>query len=278
MYTLDECARWWDEAGRHGGADERVRLLQRWLPFYALAAHGTDADAGPFAREDPFVDRLAAEGFVRPGDTVLDIGSGVGDHALAFARRGARVTALDASSDCLEACVGRARAEGLDGVDALLGTWEGFAADESFDLAFSAMCPAICNVDELRRMEASARRACCIVTVGRGSSDRHRKAMMAELRIKPQGGFATEALHYFNVLYLMGRQPNVFCLETRRSSRVTLEEALGRFPVYFEAFGIPDAVSRPYVEEYFARNAVDGALEDETVMKYAMVYWRLPDA
>lgn len=295
MYTLDECARLWDEAGRHGDAEERVRRLGQWLPFYSLAAdewdagwsdeqgvggagqgtEGEEALGEETPEEDPFVGRLVAEGLAQPGDAVLDVGSGVGDHALAFAAVGLRVCALDASPACLETLTRRALARGLAPVDTVLSAWEDYRGEGAFDLVFSAMCPAICNLDELRRMEACARRACCIVTVGRGSVDRQRKAMMSELGIRPSGGLATEALHYYNALYLMGRQPNVWCLTRRSTSEITYETLMRRYPVYFEAFGVERDVSREFLEGYFERNERGGVLHDEHVMNYAMVYWRV---
>ena len=46
-------------------------------------------------------ERLAARGIGRAGQRVLDLGSGTGSLARGFARRGARVTALDISEDLL---------------------------------------------------------------------------------------------------------------------------------------------------------------------------------
>ncbi len=63
--------------------------LRRWplgLPTEAIYRH---------------VDFLLAQLSVRPGDTLLDVGCGQGRYGLAFAKRGLRVTGLDASATLL---------------------------------------------------------------------------------------------------------------------------------------------------------------------------------
>jgi SAM-dependent methyltransferase len=59
------------------------------------------------------IDRLIALTGLGPGDPVLDLGCGPGNLALAFARAGMVVTAMDPEPQMLEAAGAAARAEGL---------------------------------------------------------------------------------------------------------------------------------------------------------------------
>jgi len=59
-------------------------------------------------------ERLAARGIGRTGQRVLDLGSGTGSLARGFARRGARVTALDISGDLLARARALAVEEGVE--------------------------------------------------------------------------------------------------------------------------------------------------------------------
>jgi ubiquinone/menaquinone biosynthesis C-methylase UbiE len=59
------------------------------------------------------IDRLVALAGLRAGDAVLDLGCGPGHLALALARHGMAVTALDPEPQMLEAARAAARAEGL---------------------------------------------------------------------------------------------------------------------------------------------------------------------
>ncbi len=51
---------------------------------------------------DAFFDRVFADGYVKAGASLLDLGTGTGTLARGFALRGCRVTGLDASAEMLE--------------------------------------------------------------------------------------------------------------------------------------------------------------------------------
>lgn len=274
MYSLDECARLWEEAGRHGDAFERIARAQRWLPYYAFLAASVPEE--PFAlpqEDDSFPSLLIREGLVRREDAVLDIGAGMGGDTLRFAANCRSVTALELSGDSLRVLRRRAKDLGLENIETLQMPWEEHARAERFDVCYSAMCPAICNVEELRRMEGLSKRLCCLVTVTRGSYDKHRKAMMTELGLRSRGGMVTEAIHYYNALYLLGRQPEVRCRTAHREYAISRERVLAQYPIYFRIFGIEPERSLPFLEDYLDRNAPDGLLHEESHLNFAMLTW-----
>ena len=85
-------------------------------------------------------ERLAARGIGRAGQRVLDLGSGTGSLARGFARRGARVTALDISEDLLDQARALAAEEGV-AIETLRAPAEdsGLAA-ASFDVVSAGQC------------------------------------------------------------------------------------------------------------------------------------------
>lgn len=276
MYTLEKCEQLWEESGQHGTPQQRIDRAKLWEPYYSLMA-------SPFLlgspdreiQEHPFVNYLAAEGILNADTTVLDIGAGMGGYTLPLGKLCRRVTALEPVGCCLEVLERRSKACGLDNIQTVHDFWETFQTDIPFDVTLSAMCPAICNAAELRRMENMTRKTCCLVAVQRGSYDKHRKAMMAQLEIKPQGGMTTEAIHYINALYLMGRQPNVKFLESRIPYKTPVPQIMEQYPVYFRIFGIPEYQSIPFLERYLAEYAKDGFLEDESYLRQALIYWNV---
>lgn len=277
MYTLENCARLWNEAGQHGTVPERIARAKQWFPYYSYLAQSMELLPYSLPKEpSPFVDFLLREGILTDTDTLLDIGAGMGSFSLEFSRKCRTVTALEPNGDCLRVLQQRAKKSGIDNIIPAEGFWEEYAPEESFDVSFSSMCPAICDVEQLRKMEAMTKKTCCLVTVMRGSYEKHRKAMMQELGIRPQGGMTTEAIHYINALYLMGRQVNVKCVTTRTSCRVPASKVMERYPIYFRIFGVPERDSIVFLENYLQRNAVDGFLEDETLLNQALIYWNVP--
>ena len=277
--NLEDALRNWEEAGMHGSREERIGRGKKWLPYYDYLAGRQDADRYELPEKpDAFVAQLLADGAVKPGDSVLDIGAGTGAYALEFARAGCLVTALDASRRSLAVLQAKAEKCGLlRRIEAVCCAWEEFIPDRHYDVTFCSMCPAICNFTELERMESITDRTCCLITVARGSFDRHRKAMMAGLGIRPRGGMVTEAIHYMNALYLSGRLFQMKSSLRHSFYQVSEETVLEQYPIYFKIFGVDETVSVPFLEKYLKDNAEDGFLKDESLLNLAMLYWTPAD-
>ena len=126
-------------------------------------------------------------------------------------------------------------------------------------------------------MESITRRTCCIFTVKRGSYEKHRMAMMKALPVVRSGGMTTEALTYYNNLYLMGRKPNVKCWSETFITEQSSDSVLEQYRLYFPIFGVDDGVTTQFLKEYLAKEAPEGVLHDECHMNYALIYWNVPE-
>lgn len=126
MSTWDpaRAAEFFDEYGEH----EWVRFENGTTPGPSLTTHAR-----------------MLEGYVRPGDRVLDAGCGPGRFTLELLRLGAHVTALDISPGQLELLRGR-----VPEVDAVVGDITDFSgfADDSFDVAVCFGGPLSYAVEE----------------------------------------------------------------------------------------------------------------------------------
>ena len=101
--------------------------------------------ARDYARHRPgfppaFFDHVEGRGFGRPGQHLLDLGTGTGTLARGFAERGATVVGLDPSEKMLAEAAELARAEGLS-VDWLRATAEATTVPDG---AFDAVCAGQC--------------------------------------------------------------------------------------------------------------------------------------
>ena len=277
MYlTLEECAAAWEKVGGHGTKEERIARNVRWIPFYNYVAQGqlqSSAGADPHAKE---VARILKEaGVLESGGTLLDLGCGTGGFSLAFAEHGMQVTAVDMDHSSLMVLSNRAKANGLE-METIRAMWEQYNPGTKFDVVFSSMCPAICDYQELLRFEGMGRKYGCLIAVSRGSYDKHRKQLMQELEAKPKG-MTTEAMWYYNMLYLMGRQPNVWNFTRHYEYQAPLEKLVDQNKVYFDIFGISPEESEPKLRKYYERYAIDGMVPDESHINTQLIWWRIPE-
>ena len=277
MYlTLEECAAAWEKVGGHGTKEERIARNVRWIPFYSYVAQGQlQSNAGPDPHAKEVARILKEAGVLESGGTLLDLGCGTGGFSLAFAEQGMQVTAVDMDHPSLMVLANRAKANGLE-IATERAMWEQYNPKTRFDVVFSAMCPAICDYRELIRFEGMGREYGCLIAVSRGSYDKHRKQLIQELEVKPKG-MTTEAMWYYNMLYLMGRQPNVWNFTRHFEYQVPIEKLVEQNKVYFEIFGISPEESESKLRKYYECHAVDGMVPDESHINTQLIWWKIPE-
>ena len=275
--TLEECTAAWEESGGHCSKEDRIARNTRWIPFYSYVAQGqlqNSAGPDPHAKEAA---QILKDARVLGNDrTLLDLGCGTGDFSLAFAQQGMQVTAVDMDDTSLQVLMNRAKANDLTGIDTQQAMWEQYNPQTKFDVVFSAMCPAICDYQELLRFEGLGRKYGCLIAVSRGSYDKHRKQLMQELNAKPKG-MTTEAMWYYNMLYLMGRQPNVWNFTRHFEYQAPMENLVEQNKVYFQIFGISPEESEPKLRAYYNRHAIDGMVPDESHINTQLIWWKIPE-
>ena len=155
---------------------ERIREVPDGADFYAPVTGLFRAD--PRRTDEPVLDALLR--LVRPGETWLDIGAGAGRYALpiamALARSGGRVIALDASPGMLDALMELRSEHGVTDVEVIETRWppadggslDRFAADVALIAHVGYDIEAIGPF--VRSMEAVARRLCVAVLMERQPS------------------------------------------------------------------------------------------------------------
>ena len=224
---------------------------RRWLAYYDMMAKrqgdSWDAEGTP----SKIAEYLKQKGCISEQMSVLDIGAGCGSYTLPLARRSAWVRALDMSAQSLLVIRRRAQKAGIGNILCEQEAWERFNGEQSYGFVFSAMCPAICNYDELRRMEKLSRGYCGLVTVARGSYDLHRRELMRRMDVRLVGGMATEAQRYFDI-----------------------EEFRQTNEVYLSLFGMDPVKASEGIRAYRDEVVENGGIHDVSHLNLALITWK----
>ena len=280
MLTLNEITKDWAAAVQPAETEERKRLASRWNDYYSyLAAKQADKRYTPDREAEELVSFMLREGIMKFGDRIIDVGAGSGRYSIELAKHRADVTALDASEDSLELLKQQAWQAHVPDIRCVPIHWEELCTEsrrKKYDIAFSAMCPAICNLEEIERMEQISSRKVCLVSVSRGSYEKHRGEIMRILNVKPRG-MTTESVYYYNTLYLSGRRPSVKSWSVADSYDIGHDEFIERYLVYLGLFDISEETAAPLLEKYFAEHSENGLLTEECRINMALIWWDVPE-
>ena len=267
----------WELKYRYGTTAQRKARAALWELYYTFVY--SKQSGAPYSLPDedsPAVKKLVSEGILNKNGTVLDVGCGTGSHALQMARHCGKVFAIDGNAAALRVLNKRCELNCVKNVETRQVMWEDYEPSEKFDLAFSSMCPAVCNLDELLRFEGVSSGYCALMTVMSGSREKYRYMMMRELDIAP-AGMITECGIYLDVLERLGRDVGLFTQSYHSERLISKDELLEMYPVYFKVFGIGEDRSVPYLTDFFDRHQEDGYLHDEAQINTALLYWKAGD-
>ena len=113
-------------------------------------------------RDDPLMQFVL--GRLQPGDTVLDIGAGIGRWSIPMAMVCKRITALDALPGMLDIIRENADADGVDNIETALGDWATVDLEpHDYTLSSHAAYVSPDIVAYARKMERLSRKACYVV-------------------------------------------------------------------------------------------------------------------
>jgi len=225
-------------------------------------------------KPDSSRDLIAADLEQHPGETVLDIGAGIGAWTVFMAPHARHITALDPSLAMLEILRDNISAAGLSNVTVIEGYWpETDVAPHDVVLCSHALYGITDFATFVRKMEATARRRCYML-----------------LRIvTPDGVMAEAAQHIwgqpydspnfqvaYNALLQLGIFANVQIEDTglwKPWTHTSLDEALADLKLRFDLLN--DATHDAFLRDLLARRLtkVDGQWVWPRGARSALVYW-----
>ncbi len=276
MFTKEECAVAWANATNAGTVEERILRNEGWNVYFSNEAkHLINQPLQQNKKSKNVVNFLQSQNMFSKDSTILDLGCGVGSYSLEFSQYAKQVTAFDMSEQSLSVLRLNLEQKKIENVNLVCSMWETFETEDKFDLVFSAMCPAICNFEELSKMESMSNKSCAILTVSKGSYSKNRRELRELISTENLKGLSTEAVYVYNMLYAMGRNPQVKTYSEKFHGSIGTEEAKEKFKQYFSIFGFEKNKVAQIVENFVNQKSVDDVLFDETQLNTALIYWNV---
>ncbi len=215
------------------------------------------------------------------GLKVLDIGAGAGDFSLAFAQRGARVTAVEPSSAMVSLIEKKINEHNLNNeIEIINGLWEEFNPGENlpadhYDLVFASLNPGVRSFEALARMMDVSCSWCLLCDIASGSKPcSGRLDLWEEILNKTMPENHYNIIYPLNYLYFSGYELQFQNWTEVWGEKQPVEEALIDFLDYFSIYTEITNRVRKIIKTYLQNNSKKGLYTDFHQVRLGMILWK----
>ncbi len=215
------------------------------------------------------------------GAKVLDIGCGIGDFSLAFAGRGAEVTALEPAAPLLAGLTEKSTKERTFKIKPLAKEWnqanlEGDIKKGTFHLAFSSLNPGVRDPQAVEAMIRSSNSYCLLCDIGPGGGrSPSRAALWEEFFSEKMPSTLYNIIYPLGYLISSGYQPSLETWTENWGETQSLDKAVANAVDFFSLYLKPDQALRQSIEGYFELNSVNGIYSEEYPVRMGMILWKV---
>lgn len=219
------------------------------------------------------VDFFISQGIVKNGDSILDIGCGTGSFVIPFLENGFEVTALDSSEKMLEEMKSAIQKMNLSKPECINEKFQDYKSERKFDIVIAAFTPAVKGADLLFKMENFARKYSILLASYDQNMFAARNYLYELVFNEPHNAIGYNAFFPLNLLYTLGRMPNLKIYETEEDKQNPLDEQIDYYLEYFKTLGKDDAGTKKIVTRYFEERSVDGVVHNKFKKRTAVIWW-----
>ncbi|MBN1129873.1 MAG: class I SAM-dependent methyltransferase [Chitinispirillaceae bacterium] len=247
------------EYGRHSGSADKENRISETLSF------------------------LENRGVPLANARILDIGSGPGFFAKAFAAQGADVVCVDISTIMIERLQREIAPRERERITPVLADWKtldlasaGFI--KAFDLVFANMTPAISGPEAFLKIMRASRRWCWF----KGWAGPRHNPLLERLHQAVSGsapdGFKGNFLCAWNLACASGYFPDCFFQEMQWTERTTLAACTAFHTTLLGAHtGLPARELAPKIDSCLRLMAVDGYIEHAVRGRTGAMLWKIDE-
>jgi SAM-dependent methyltransferase len=219
------------------------------------------------------LDTLLRYDALKSDSLVLEVGSGPGTFVIPFARKIAKITAVEPARGMIEKIMRNADEAGIENFEILNKTWqEVYIPDiaRRYDLVITSTVVWMFKDiwEQLQRMEQASKGCCCLVT-GTGGWDGEGEKLWHEVMGDLKRPDYQEYPLIYNLLYSKGRLPNVRMI-TYISER-SVDNMITMKRIFFDKYTEVTPDVERIIEEHVLKNSDGGICRNEG--RAAVIWW-----